>query len=294
VTKILFDTNNLAIRCVMIGDVTTTDKKTKEVTNIDWDYWKLAVFQSIYSSLYKVKDVKTVVLAIDDKHSWRYDVFPRYKEDRKKKKTDDNFPWDLFFLKYQEFIEEIQNHLPFKVISVTKAEGDDIIGTIALDTPDPSEVVSNDKDFLQLCSGKVKLYNPSKQEHTIHPDPKFFLVEQCFLGQAKDSIFNIITPSDWPEGKRKPGFGPKAFEKAVEYGWKEYIKENKLEENFKRNLNLIDLSRTPADIKKSIMDSYNNYVYPHPEKIWQFIKSNNWPDMIDNFTQVESKLMSLY
>jgi len=294
VTKILFDANNLAIRCAMIGDVTTVDKKTKEVTNIDWEYWRLVVFTSIYSSLFKVKDVKSVVIAIDDKRSWRYEIFPRYKEARKLKKSDDNFPWDTFFEKYQEFMEDIKTHIPFKVISVPRAEGDDIIGTIALETPDPSEIVSNDKDFLQLCSDKIKLYNPSKQEHTAHPDPKFFLVEQCFLGQAKDSIFNIVTPSDWPEGKRKPGFGPKAFEKAMEYGWKEYIKDNKLEENFKRNLNLIDLSRAPADLKKDIMDAYNNYQYPHPEKIWEFIKNNNWPDMIESFTNLENKLMQLY
>jgi len=103
--KILFDMNNLAIRCVNIGDVKTVDKKTKEVINIDWDYWRLVVFNAIYSSLYKVKNVDTVVLAIDDKHSWRYDVWPRYKEDRKKKKVDDGFPWDLFFEKYQEYME---------------------------------------------------------------------------------------------------------------------------------------------------------------------------------------------
>jgi len=292
--KILFDMNNLVIRCVNIGDVKTVDKKTKEVTNIDWDYWRLVVFNAIYSSLYKVKNVDTVVLAVDDKHSWRYDVWPRYKEDRKKKKVDDGFPWDLFFEKYQEYMEEIKAHLPFKVIAVDRAEGDDIIGTISLNTSDFTEIVSNDKDFLQLCSDKVKVYNPMKQEHTEHPDPKFFLIEQCFIGQAKDSIFNIITPNDWPEGKRKPGFGDKAFEKAVEYGWKQYIKDHSLEENFKRNLELIDLSRTPEDVKKVIMDTYNNYVYPHPEMIWQFIKKNNWPEQIESFTQLENKLMQLY
>lgn len=293
-SKILFDMNNLAIRCVNIGDVKVVDKKTKEVISIDWEYWKLIVFQSIYSSIFKVKDVKTIVLAIDDKKSWRYEVWPRYKEDRKKKKDDDKFPWDLFLEKYQEFMDEVKTHLPFKVINVPRAEGDDIIGTIALNTPDISEIVSNDKDFLQLCSDKVKVYNPMKQEHTIHPDPKFFLVEQCFIGQAKDSIFNIITPDDWPEGKRKPGFGEKAFEKAVEYGISEYITDKGLENNFKRNLRLIDLSKTPEDIKKQIMDAYNDYVYPHPENIWKFIKNNNWPELIESFTIVENKLMQLY
>jgi hypothetical protein len=291
--KIMFDMNNLAIRCVHISDVKVVDKKTKEVDSIDWAYWKLIIFSSIYSSLYKVNNVDTIVLAVDDKHSWRYDVWPRYKEDRKKKKDKDNFPWDTFFEKYEELVQDFKQHLPFKVIHVPRAEADDIIGTIALETTDNTEIVSTDKDFLQLCSDRVKLYNPMKQEHVSHPDPKFFLIEQCFIGQSKDSIFNIITPDDHPEGKRKPGFGEKAFEKAVEYGIKEFIKDKGLEANFKRNLNLIDLTRVPDDIKKNIMEAYNNYTYPDPNMIWQFVKKNNWPDIIDNFTQVEQKLLQL-
>lgn len=293
-SKILFDMNNLAIRCVHIGDVKTVDAKTKEIVDIDWDYWKFVIFNNIYSSLFKVKDVKTVVLAIDDKHSWRYDIWSRYKEDRKKKKDKDNFPWDLFFQKYEELAEEFHTHLPFKVIHVDRAEADDIIGTIVLETTDNSEIVSNDRDFLQLCGDRVKVYNPMKQAHVDHPDPPFFLVEQCFLGQSKDSIFNIKTPDDWPDDKRKPGFGPKAFEKAVEYGWKEYLEDNQLKERFKRNLDLIDFRRIPDDIKKSIMDAYNNYEYPHPENIWKFIKANNWPDYVEGFTQLENRLLELY
>jgi hypothetical protein len=286
--------NNLAIRCVHIGDVKTVDKKTKEVISIDWDYWKLIIFNNIYTSLYKVPNARSIVLAIDDKRSWRYDIWPRYKEDRKKKKAKDNFDWDLFFEKYESVLQEFRDHLPFNIIRYSKAEADDIIGTIALQTTDNTEVVSNDKDFLQLCSDTVKVYNPMKKLHVVHPDPKFFLVEQCFIGQSKDSIFNIITPDDHPEGKRKPGFGPKAFEKAVEYGWKDWIRDNDKMSNFKRNMNLMDLSRIPEDMKVGIMEEYRKYEPPHPDMIWKFIKKNNWPDLIESFTQVENKLMQLY
>ena len=293
-SKILFDMNNLAIRCVHINDVKTVDKKTKEVIDIDWDYWKFICFNNIYTSLFKVKDATTICLAVDDKRSWRYNIWPRYKEDRKKKKSTDNFDWDLFFVKYMEMLDEFQEHLPFKVIKYHQAEADDIIGVVALNTQDKSEVVSNDKDFLQLCSPLVKIYNPMKQQHVVHPDPKFFLVEQCFIGQSKDSIFNIKTPDDWPEGKRKPGFGPKAFEKVVEYGWKDWLKKEGLADRFKRNLDLMDLSRIPEDMVHGIMEEYNNYEYPHPDMIWKFAKKNNWPDIIDSFTQVENRLMQLY
>lgn len=293
-SKILFDMNNLVIRCVHINDVKQVNKRTKEIIDIDWAYWKLIVFNNIYTSLFKVKDANSIVLAVDDKVSWRYDIWPRYKEDRKKKKVKDDFPWDLFFTKYEELLAEFQEHLPFKVIKYPRAEADDIIGTLVHQTPDYSEVVSNDKDFLQLCSPKCRVYNPMKQVHVDHPDPQFFLVEQCFIGQSKDSIFNIKTPDDWPEGKRKPGFGPKAFEKAVEYGWKDWLKDNDCVNNFKRNLALMDLDRIPEDMKHGIMEEYKNYVLPNPENIWKFVKDNNWPDLIDSFTTVENKLMQLY
>jgi len=286
--------NNLAIRCVHIGDVKTVDKKTKEIVDIDWDYWKVIIFNSIYTSLFKVKNVDTLVLAVDDKFSWRHDIWPRYKEDRKKKKDKDNFPWDTFFIKYNEMLEDFRAHLPFKVLAVPRAEADDIIGAIALHTADNTEIVSNDKDFLQLSSDKVNIYNPMKAQHVNHPDPNFFLIEQCFIGQSKDSIFNIKTPDDWPEGKRKPGFGPKAFEQVIEYGWKEWLKDNNLGENFKRNINLIDLKRIPEPLRDEIMVAYGAYKYPHPEMIWKFIKKNNWPEYIESFTQLENKLLQLY
>lgn len=295
-SKIIFDTNNLAMRCVHITDVKTVDKKSKKVINVDFDYWKYLVVNSIYTSLYQTKGITEVVLAVDDKSSWRYDIWDRYKEDRKRKKKEstDDFPWDTFFIKYNELLDEIRECLPFKVLAYPRSEADDIIGTLSLQTTDNTTIVSTDKDFLQLCSPTVTIYNPMKKMNVNHPDPKFFLIEQSFIGQQKDSIFNVKTPDDWPVGKRKPGFGPKAFEKAVEYGWKEWLKKEGLVENFKRNLNLMDLSRIPEEMKTGIMKQYNEYKYPHPDNIYKFVKNNNWPDMLESFTQVENRLMQLY
>lgn len=291
---VLHDMNNLVVRTVFIKDVTMKDKITKEVLHIDWDYWRLIVFSSIYSSLFKVKDAKSIVLAVDDRESWRYDIWKRYKEDRKKKKKNDKFPWDTFFEKYNEFLDELQEHIPFKVIRTKGAEADDVIGVIAQTITDSCEVVSNDKDYLQLSSNRIKIYNPMTKKYVSHPNPEMFLIEQCLQGQGKDSIFNIKTPLDWPEGKRKPGFGPKSFEKVIEYGWKQWLKDNKLQERYIFNRRLMDFKLIPSNIKKSIMDEYHNYKYPHPDKIWKFIKAQGWPDLIDGFNMLEQKMLELY
>ena len=291
---ILHDMNNLAVRTVFIKDVTMKDKTTKEVINIDWEYWKLIMFSSIYGSIFKIRDASSVVLAVDDRRSWRYDIWKRYKEDRKKKKKNDGFPWDTFFEKYNELLDELRDHMPFKVLRVKSAEADDIIGVIAQTITDPCEVISNDKDYLQLSSNRVKIYNPMTKKHVSHPNPEMFLIEQCLQGQAKDSITNVLVPHLWPEGKRRPGLGPKKAEKIFIYGWKQWLIDNGVYFRYDLNRILIDFNCIPLYIQDDVMDKYNNYEYPHPDNIWKFIKKQGWPDFIDGFNMLEQKMLRLY
>ena len=291
--------NNLAIRCIFNKDVVSYTKDedgNKIVDNLDYEYWKYLMFNSISMSLFKVRNATTLILAVDDKASWRYYVWPRYKEDRKKKKAKDKtqFPWNEFFVEYHKFLTDVREHLPIKVIDISKCEGDDIIGVITNNTTADVEIISTDKDFLQLSSKRVKIYNPMKQQHVTHPNTKMFLLEQCLCGQSKDSIFNIKTPLDHPEGKRKPGFGGKAFEKVMEYGAKQWLLDNDLVDRYKFNKVLMDFNMIPAGIQRTIMAEFNDYVYPDPEHIWEFIKMYDWPEVIDNFTNVENKLLELY
>ncbi len=295
---VLHDMNNLVMRVIHITQVKTVDKKTKKVIDVDWAYWKYIVFSSIYYSMIKNKATE-VVLAVDDRHSWRYDIWSRYKEDRKKKKEkqDDGFPWDEFFIKYKEMMQEMKEHLPVKVMYVDKAEGDDIIGVIVKKVPESCTVISTDKDYMQLLedTNRVKVYNPLKKQYMGHPNSEIFLIEQCLLGQKKDSIFNIKTPWLYPIGKRKPGFGPKALEKVLVHGWKDWLIENDLYHRYDFNRCLMDFDRIPSWLQDNIMDEYKNQgKYPHPDKIWKYIKVNNWPEFIDNFTAVEDRFMQCY
>ena len=291
----IFDLNNLAMRVVHIKDVKIVNKETKEVESIDWAYWRLIMFSNIYSSLFKVP-IHTLVLAADSKNSWRYGVWNRYKEDRKKKNAKDksNFPWGEYYNQYDQFISDIREHFPVKMIQIDKTEADDIIGVIAHEENSLIEVVSTDKDFLQLSCDRIKIYNPMKKQHVSHPNPAMFLAEQILCGQAKDSIFNIKTPLDHPEGKRKPGFGPKAFEKVLEYGIGKWLEENKLVDRYKFNKMLMDFAEIPQDIRDTIMSEYTDYKYPDPSKMWKFIELQGWPELIENFTQMENKFMELY
>ena len=284
----LFDMNNLAVRCYFSKDIEADSPHP----NIQ--LWKYFVIDSVYNSLFKDKTTE-IVLAVDDRRSWRKNVFPRYKEGRKGKREVSKVDWNIFYTEYDSLLEEIRNNLPFKVIHVTEAEADDIIGVIALyGTKDKYTVVSNDEDYLQLSSSKVKIYNPMKMTYVECQDTEKFIIEKSLLGQKKDDIFNIKTPVDWPIDKRKPGFGDAALAKVMEYGWEKWLKDNKLEDRYELNRTLIDFKRIPVYLRTGILNCYDSYVLPDPSNCYGFFKSNNFRGYLENFHNVENNLLKMY
>ena len=290
---ILVDFHNLAFRTFFVKDVGAT------TVNPDFQLWKYMTFNSIYQALWKVDYVNEVIVAVDSRNTWRKLLFNRYKESRKIKRDKSEVDWNILFNVLENYIDEMRKCLPFKVLKVSRCEADDIIGVICLQGKDEYTVISNDEDYLQLSSPTVKIYNPSKKEYVKCDDTERFIVEKSLRGQSKDDIFNIKTPSDWgltkeSKGKRKPGFGPKAVEKVMKGDYKQWLKDNKLEKNFKRNRALIDFNYIPKLISNTIMEKYNNYSLPDPSNIYKFIKGNNFRGFLDEFQKTEDKLKELY
>jgi len=298
---ICFDVNNLAMRNLFGPDVLKYDlNDKKKVVSMDTELFKFRVFDAIYKSMFKVKGTNEIVLAMDDRRSWRKIYWARYKAHRKGSRDKLDMSaiggWEGYYDMYESFMQEIKEAFPFKCIKCVDTEADDVIGTLCLDKPQEFYIISTDKDFLQLSSKRVKIYNPMKKVHVDHPNPELFLVEQSLLGQTKDNIFNIKTPLDHPDTKRKPGFGDKAFEKVMSYagGWEQWLDDNNLRERYEFNRNLMDFGRVPAEIKRRITRDYDEYVKPNPDNILEFFKEHPWPDFTENFTNVENKIMSLY
>jgi hypothetical protein len=287
--------NNLVMRNLFGQDVITYDPQDKsQILDINYELVKFRVFDSIYRSLFKVNGVREVVLAVDDKNSWRKLYWSRYKSHRKDNREKIMLDWNEFYRVFEEIMTELKENFPFKVIKIANCEADDIIGVLVLEKPQDFYLISTDKDFLQLSSPRCKIYNPLKKVLVDHPNPELFLVEQSLCGQAKDNIYNIKTPTDWPEDKRKPGFGEKAWEKVLAYGVDKWLEENNLRQRYEENRNLMDFARIPAEIKRRVLRDYDGYVKPNPEKIYDFFKTNPWPEYVENFTNVENTIMQLY
>lgn len=258
------------------------------------------MFNSIYLSLCSVKgDVRELILAVDGQDYWRKILYPGYKVKRKSQREKlVGFDWEVFFIKYDELMNEIKENTPFKVIKLQYVESDDTIAAIVNHSKDSNHmeyhIISTDKDFLQLSKPNVTIYNPIKKANVSHPNSELWIVEQCLRGQAKDGIFNVKTPLDYPEDKRKPALGEKMAEKIIAGGYKQWLKDNNCEERFNFNRLLIDFNKIPESIINKVLNYYENYKTPIPEKLYPWIEKNNWPGYMEEWFQVESKLLPIY
>jgi len=299
---VLFDFNNLVFRNFFINEVGPHSEKP------DFMLWRHNIFNTIYQALWKEKNIVEVVIAVDDKNSWRKSYFPRYKESRKKQRDKSDVNWELMFKNVDKLVSDLKHYMPFKIVKTRSAEADDVIAIIALNIEKIAVIISNDEDYLQLSSDRIQLYNPQKKKYVECNDTKAFLLEKIMTGQKKDDIFNIITPDDWgktkeTEGKNKPGFGPAALKKVLAEGlnvWMEKKQINKIygeidvKSNYKRNQILIDFNKIPRTIINRILDQYDNYNFPPPSNMFQFFSKYKMRYFLENFTQVEQKLMELY
>ena len=301
---VLIDYNNLCYRLLFTRDVGVNVPGA--VPN--FTLWRFMVLDAIYQLMIKFEPSE-VVLAVDNKNTWRKSYFPRYKESRKKRRDkDDGINWDLIFGMIEKYQKELKHHFPFKVLKIKSTEADDILAVIAMESDKDSIISSNDEDFLQLCSARTQIWNPSKQQIMEIEDTEKFLTMKCLMGQAKDDIFNVLTPDNWgqtpeTEGKRKPGLGPVNAEKILNEGLEQWLSKNKkekfdvvvdAEKNYKRNRILIDFRKIPKTIVNRILNAYDEYNYPPPSNIFPFLKKHKMRGFIEEYPKFERYMMKLY
>jgi len=304
---LLFDFNNLVIRSYF-----GVKEITEDPNDIQWGLWFYNCFNSIYQTLWKFKNVEEVILAVDDSNSWRKSVYSRYKESRKAKKKESKVDWKTLYAMMHKLASEFKHHMPFKVLKVKSAEADDTIGILVKHMKNPCVIIARDEDYFQ-CFAKhknLRVYDPISQI-LYSPDDfdiKDFLMKLVFCGQKKDDIPNIITPDDWglteeTKGKRRPGFGEKAFEKMKDdiKGFIQRGHTNKiygrvdLSENLARNRILMDFDKIPHSIEDRILACYNkSYNLPPIDNVYLWFDKYGMKAFIEDIHKIENKLQVLY
>jgi hypothetical protein len=298
-TKVLVDYNNLSMMKAFNKDV---EIKSPEP---NYELWEFLVFETIIDKIYNFKFVDDVIIAKDNKETWRKKFFPRYKEKRKDQK-DKEVDWDRFYPVMQTFFNDLNTYFPFKCLDVKNCEADDIIGVLCKYIKDKKVILSSDQDFKQLLNQDTKLYSLYHNDYVTCGDPERYLIESCLKGQAKDNILNVITPEDWPIEMRKPGFGDKKLEswlstglevmlnKKVKYKKPDYIGEVLPKDRYKTNRILMDFNYIPESIRQNIINFYNENRKGELDKIYDYLKMKNWTKYLEEYSRLENLLIKMY
>jgi 5'-3' exonuclease len=239
------------------------------------------------------KEYGDVVLCCDNKKYWRKEAFPFYKAGRKKAREKSDFDWSMIFDLLGKFKQELKDNFPYKVLDVDGAEADDIIGTLAPRQVGHENVliISSDGDFIQLQKYNKKSeysivqYNPAQKKYIKSEDPVFDLKEKIIRGDKGDGIPNIYSAPDCfiNESRQKP-ITKGVFDKLIAEDFNKW--PSSVQEGFIRNEMLIDLSKTPDEIKTKIINNFDEYKPAPKSKLLNYFiekKLKNLMDVIEEF-----------
>lgn len=230
-----------------------------------------------------------IVLCCDNRKYWRKDFFPFYKAGRKKTREKSDLDWHLIFDILAKLKQELKENFPYKVIDVEGAEADDIIGTLVpIYAPHQKVLIlSSDGDFLQLqmYGSNVKQYNPSQKKYIKSHDPLLELKEKIIRGDKGDGIPNVFSPSDcFVRDLRQKPITQKVIEKYMTEDHNTW-EDDSAKVGFSRNQTLIDLRNIPVDIKRKIINTYEE-TKPAKGKLLNYFmehKLKNLMDVIEEF-----------
>ena len=197
-----------------------------------------------------------MVLCMDATNNWRKETFPLYKASRKKTRDNSVHDWKAIYAVMDEVRNELVEKSPYKCIRIDRCEADDVIGVICEKqmNPSPILIISPDKDFVQLQKyPNVKQYS-NLQKKWVVPDVSaaYDLELKVLKGDTGDGVPNVMSDDDVliTEGVRQT----KLTQKSIEQLMKDpEALGTTVARRVIRNRNMIDLTRTPEDLKVLIM-----------------------------------------
>ena len=224
------------------------------------------------------KEYGQMVIA-NDSSNWRREYFPQYKFKRRDGREESPLDWAEIFRIINLVFEEIGDNLPYKTIKIDGCEADDIIATLAEDTQefgrhDDIMIVSADKDFIQLQKwNNIRQFSPMTKKFIQDTNPRRYLFEHIMRGDSSDGVPNVLSPDNTfvdsirqsPMTKKKIEF----FEENCDN--LESVMDTEVYRNYCRNKKLIDLSETPTELKKAIIDRFDNQKVAHRSKILNYL-----------------------
>ena len=151
-------------------------------------------FRSFRSLVEKMKADK-IIVALEGRPNFRYDLYPEYKANRKADPADEAKASEYADFKRQmNIIIDILKKLPLEILKHPEYEGDDLIGKLVTSVykNDKCIVITGDTDFIQLFDqhDDVHIYNPIKKDWVKSPDYNYVLWKSM-VGDTSDNIKGI-------------------------------------------------------------------------------------------------------
>ena len=252
---ILIDYSGIAISNIFAQKVTVSEDMVRHM-----------ILNSLrmYNLKYR-KEYGQMVLACDG-GSWRREIFPQYKANRKTSRDASGLDWKEFFRILGMVRDEVKEHLPYKVIHIQNVEADDVIGTLTEKTQnfgehEPVMIISADKDFIQLQQyPNVRQFSPMTKAFVKENKPFKYLYEHIMRGDSGDGIPNVLSPDNTFVDKirQKPISTKKIEQWIASYDNLDKVMDVATYRNFQRIRALIDLSKVPHDKKALIINTFES------------------------------------
>ncbi len=275
---ILIDMNQIAVANLMMNLKMNNSKTVDESMVRHMILNSIRMYRKEHHSEYG-----EVVLTWDSKHSWRRDYYPEYKAGRRKNREESNLDWDDIFGTLNKIRDEIKENFPYKYLEVFGAEADDIIGFLCEENRDEKIlIISGDKDFIQLQKyPNVKQWSPITKKDVNGFNPTTYLKEHILRGDTSDGVPNVLSPDNtFTDGLRQRPLSRKKIQSWLLGGGSDWNDEVK--RNFQRNSTLIDLSRTPEELKNQIRLEYNNAPHGDRSKLLNYFMIYKLRELTDN------------
>jgi hypothetical protein len=280
---IIMDLNQVMISNYMIQVGNHTNLE------IDENLFRHMVLNSIRATNSKFSaEFGELVIACDAPRSWRKQVFPYYKANRKKARESSELNWAALFESLNKVRDELEEYFPYRVIQVERAEADDVIGSLVEQYHGyPILIVSGDKDFVQLQQYmNVKQYDPVRKRFITHNNPAQFVREHIIKGDMGDGVPNFLSKDDtYVTGARSKPIRSAKLEQWLHMDPADFCDEQMLR-NYKRNEQLVDLSFTPKEIRQSVISEYEAQSDKNKSKLFNYFvehKLRNLMESINDF-----------
>jgi len=243
-----------------------------------------------------------IIICCDGKHYWRREHFPFYKASRKTNRAKSDLNWKLMFDTMDQLKLDLAANFPYKVLTLDRAEGDDIIAVLTkyfqdneldqeglMEEPKKILILSSDHDNIQLHKYKNVVQYSTMQKKFVKAktSPQKSLIEKICTGDTGDGIPNIMSPDDIfvTEGTRQKGFRKARLEEFYKKGI-DACETTMEKRNFQRNELMVSYEKIPEDVQKDILELYKNTV-PTGKKsdIMAYLMKHRCRMLMDSITE---------